>query len=165
MAIKQDLVHVFLISFQGQGHVNPLLRLGRLLASEGNVLVTFSATKAVGNKMRKAGATVSTDPTPVGTCGGMIRFEFFDDGCSEDTYDERNDLDTYLPKLEAYGKTTLTRIIKHHAENGQPVSCLINNPFVPWVSDLGEELNIPCAVLFLLFIVLSLRQVISSFSE
>ncbi|KAK1417534.1 hypothetical protein QVD17_26663 [Tagetes erecta] len=141
-------MHVFLISFQGQGHVNPLLRLRRLLASKGNFLVTFCATKSIGKKMNKAGTAVSIDPTPVGTGGGMIRFDFFDDGCSEDKDDERNDLDTYLPKLEAYGKKTLTRIIQHHAENGQPVSCLINNPFVPWVSDLGEELNIPCAMLW-----------------
>ncbi|KAK1417528.1 hypothetical protein QVD17_26657 [Tagetes erecta] len=98
--------------------------------------------------MNKAGAPVFGDPTPVGNNGGMIRFDFFDDGCDEDKDDERNDLDTYLPKLEAHGKSELTRIINNHAKNGRPVSCLINNPFVPWVSDLGEELNIPCAMLW-----------------
>ncbi|KAM0025226.1 putative UDP-glucuronosyl/UDP-glucosyltransferase, UDP-glycosyltransferase family [Helianthus debilis subsp. tardiflorus] len=148
MAIKLDLVHVLLVTFPAQGHVNPLLRLGKLLASKGNVLVTFSSTKSIGNKMKKAGAAVSGDPTPVGNRGGMIRFEFFDDGCSEDKDDERNDLDTYLPKLEAYGKKAITRIINQHAENGWPVSCLINNPFIPWVSDLAQELNIPCAMLW-----------------
>ncbi|KAK9071124.1 hypothetical protein SSX86_009692 [Deinandra increscens subsp. villosa] len=148
MDAKQDVVHVFLVTFPAQGHVNPLLRLAKLLASKGNILVTFSASKSIGKKMKKAGAAVSGDPTPVGNCGGMIRFEFFDDGCSEDNDDERNDLDTFLPKLEAYGKTELTGIISRHAQNGRPVSCLINNPFVPWVSDLAEELNIPCAMLW-----------------
>ncbi|GJX62257.1 gallate 1-beta-glucosyltransferase-like protein [Tanacetum coccineum] len=148
MAFKQDLVHVFLVTFPAQGHVNPLLRLGKLLASKGNLLVTFSASKSIGKKMKKAGAEVSGDPTPVGNCGGMIRFEFFDDGCSEDNDDERNDFDAYLPKLEAYGKSALTGIINHHAEKGRPVSCLINNPFLPWVVDLAEELNIPCAMLW-----------------
>ncbi|KAK9071120.1 hypothetical protein SSX86_009688 [Deinandra increscens subsp. villosa] len=149
MDTKQDqLVHVFLVTFLGQGHVNPFLRLAKLLASKGNILVTFSASKIIRNKMKKAGAAISSDPTPVGSCGGMIRFDFFDDGCSEDNDDERNDLDTFLPKLEAYGKTELTGIINHHAQNGRPVSCLINNPFVPWVSDLAEELNIPCAMLW-----------------
>ncbi|KVH93315.1 gallate 1-beta-glucosyltransferase-like [Cynara cardunculus var. scolymus] len=148
MASKEDLVHVFLVTFPAQGHVNPLLRLGKLIASKGNLLVTFSATKYIGNKMKKAGAAVSGDPTPVGNRGGMIRFEFFNDGCSEDDDEEIHDLDTYLPKLEAYGKRSLTVIINHHAQNGRPVSCLINNPFVPWVSDLGEELNIPSAMLW-----------------
>lgn len=148
MASKQDIVHVFLVTFPAQGHVNPLLRLGKLLASKGNLLVTFSASKSIGKKLKKAGTVVSGDPTPIGSAGGMIRFEFFDDGCSEDNDDERNDLDSYLPKLEAYGKAALTGIINHHAENGRPVSCLINNPFVPWVTDLAEELNIPSAMLW-----------------
>ncbi|KAK9071119.1 hypothetical protein SSX86_009687 [Deinandra increscens subsp. villosa] len=149
MDTKQDqLVHIFLVTFLGQGNVNPILRLAKLLASKGNILVTFSASKSIGNKMKKAGTAVSGDPTPVGSCGGMIRFDFFDDGCSEDNDDERHDLDTFLPKLEAYGKTELTRIINRHAQNGRPVSCLINNPFVPWVSDIAKELNIPCAMLW-----------------
>ncbi|KAI3803730.1 hypothetical protein L1987_31891 [Smallanthus sonchifolius] len=141
-------MHVFLVTFPAQGHVNPLLRLGKLLASKGNVLVTFSASKSIGNKMKKAGAAVSGDPTLVGNCGGMIRFDLFDDGCNEDNDDERNDLDTYLPKLKAYGKNALALIINNHARNGWPVSCLINNPFVPWVTDLAEELNIPSAMLW-----------------
>ncbi|KAI3774695.1 hypothetical protein L1987_49255 [Smallanthus sonchifolius] len=129
---SDNIIQIFVNEvYQRQGHVNPLLRLGKLLASKGNVLVTFSASKSIGKKMKKAGASVSGDPTPVGNCGGMIRFDFFDDGCSEDNDDERNDLDMYLPKLEAYGKKALALIIHYHAENGWPVSCLINNPFVP----------------------------------
>ncbi|KAI3789203.1 hypothetical protein L2E82_01993 [Cichorium intybus] len=148
MASKQNIVHVFLVTFPTQGNVNPLLRLGKLLASKGNLLVTFSASKSIGKKLKKAGAVVSGDPTPVGNSGGMIRFEFFDDGCSEDNDDDRRDLDTYLAKLEAYGKTALTGIINQHAENGRPVSCLINCPLVPWVTDLAEELNISSAMLW-----------------
>ncbi|KAK9071123.1 hypothetical protein SSX86_009691 [Deinandra increscens subsp. villosa] len=149
MDTKQDqLVHVFLVTFLGQGNVNPLLRLAKLLASKGNILVTFSATKSIGIKMKKAGAAISGDPTPIGSCGGMIRFEFFDDGCSTDNDDELHDLDTYLRKLEAFGKASLSGIISSHAQDGRPVSCLINNPFIPWVSDIAEELNIPCAMLW-----------------
>ncbi|KAL4588625.1 hypothetical protein LXL04_001517 [Taraxacum kok-saghyz] len=148
MASTQDLVHVFLVTFPAQGHVNPLLRLAKIIASKGNLLVTFSASKSIGKKLKKAGTVASGDPTPVGNAGGMIRFEFFDDGCSEDDDGERYDLDNYLPKLESYGKNALRGIINVHAENGRPVSCLINNPFVPWVTDLAEELNIPSAMLW-----------------
>ncbi|KVH93326.1 limonoid UDP-glucosyltransferase-like [Cynara cardunculus var. scolymus] len=148
MASKQGLVHVFLVSFPAQGHVNPLLRLGKLLASKGNLFVTFSSSKSIGNKMKKAGASASGDPIPVGNRGGMIRFEFFDDGCSEDNDDERNDRETYLNKLEVNGKRSLTKIFNQHAQDGRPVSCLINNPFVPWVCDLAEELNIFSAMLW-----------------
>ncbi|KVH93327.1 limonoid UDP-glucosyltransferase-like [Cynara cardunculus var. scolymus] len=149
MASKQDLLHVFIVTFPSQGHVNPLLRLGKLLASKGKLLVTFSSSKSIGKKMKEAGAALSGEPTPVGVSGGgLIRFEFFDDGCSEDNDDERFDLETYLPKLEAFGKKALTGILNHHAREGRPVSCLINNPYVPWVCDLAEDLNIPSAMLW-----------------
>lgn len=31
---------------------------------------------------------------------------------------------------------------------GRPVSCLINNPFIPWVSDVAEDMGIPSAMLW-----------------
>ncbi|KAH7575327.1 hypothetical protein JRO89_XS02G0083600 [Xanthoceras sorbifolium] len=53
----------------GQGHVNPLLRLGKRLASKG-LLVTFSTTESIGKEMRKA-SNITDDPVPVGD--GYIR--------------------------------------------------------------------------------------------
>ncbi|GJR12672.1 gallate 1-beta-glucosyltransferase-like protein [Tanacetum coccineum] len=90
---------------------------------------------------------VSGDPTPIGNCGGMIRFEFLDDGCSEDS--EPNDLESHFSMLETHGKKALTTILKDHAEDGSPVSCLINNPFMPWVYELAQELNISSVMLWL----------------
>ena len=49
---SEALVHVFLVSFPGQGHVNPLLRLGKRLAAKG-LLVTFSTPESIGKQMRK----------------------------------------------------------------------------------------------------------------
>lgn len=141
---SQDLVHVLLVSFPAQGHVNPLLRLGNLLASTG-LLVTFSSCSVVGKSMRKANKNID-ELTPVGD--GMIRFEFFDDGLGEDEDLRRADLDYYVPHLELHGKEAVTTIVKKHEKEGRPVSCLINNPFIPWVSDLAHTLNIPNAVLW-----------------
>ncbi|XP_075501762.1 gallate 1-beta-glucosyltransferase 84A24-like [Primulina tabacum] len=39
-------------------------------------------------------------------------------------------------------------MIREHEEKGRPVSCLINNPFIPWVSDVAESLGIPSAMLW-----------------
>ncbi|KAK3017071.1 hypothetical protein RJ639_007002 [Escallonia herrerae] len=139
----EALSHVFLVSFPGQGHVNPLLRLGKLLASKG-LLVTFSTPETVGKQMRKA-SNITDEPTPVGD--GMIRFEFFEDGWGEDD-SRRGDLDAYVPQLERVGKEVLPRMLKVHEDAGQPVSCLINNPFIPWVSDVADELGIPSATLW-----------------
>ncbi|KAL0359853.1 UNVERIFIED_CONTAM: Gallate 1-beta-glucosyltransferase [Sesamum angustifolium] len=39
-------------------------------------------------------------------------------------------------------------MIQRQAEKGQPVSCLINNPFIPWVLMLLRVLGIPSAMLW-----------------
>ncbi|KAK3004278.1 hypothetical protein RJ639_019883 [Escallonia herrerae] len=94
--------------------------------------------------MRKA-SNITDEPTPVGDC--MIRFEFFEDGWGEDD-SRRGDLDEYVPQLERVGKEVLPRMLKVHEDAGQPVSSLINNPFIPWVSDVADELGIPSATLW-----------------
>ena len=143
MGSELKLVHVFLVSFPGQGHVNPLLRLGKRLASKG-LLVTFTTPESIGKQMRKA-SNITDQPTPV--ADGMIRFEFFEDGWDENE-PKRQDLDLYLPQLELVGKKIIPEMIKKNAEQDRPVSCLINNPFIPWVSDVAADLGLPSAMLW-----------------
>ena len=154
----QDLVHVLLVSYPAQGHITPLLRLANLLASTG-LLVTFSTTKDGGSSIRKASKNID-EATPVGD--GMIRFEFFDDGLVQNNDgQERPSLDYKVAQVALHGTEAVTRIVKKHEREGRPVACLINNPFVPWVSDIAETLNIPNAVLWvqsLFFSLLSLLQ-------
>ncbi|XP_022745619.1 gallate 1-beta-glucosyltransferase-like isoform X1 [Durio zibethinus] len=140
---SEPLVHVFLVSFPGQGHVNPLLRLGKLLASKG-LLVTLSTTESFGKQMIKAN-NITDEPTPVGD--GFIRFEFFQDGWDDDD-PRRAHLEQYLPQLELVAKEEIPRIISKYAEQNRPVSCFISNPFIPWASDVAESLGIPSAMLW-----------------
>jgi len=135
--------HVMLVSFPGQGHVNPLLRLGKLIASKG-LLVTFVTTEQPwGKKMRQANKIQDGVLKPVGL--GFIRFEFFSDGLADDD-EKRFDFDAFRPHLEAVGKQEIKNLVKRY--NKEPVTCLINNAFVPWVCDVAEELHIPSAVLW-----------------
>ncbi|XP_028787979.1 gallate 1-beta-glucosyltransferase-like [Neltuma alba] len=39
-------------------------------------------------------------------------------------------------------------MLKAHADRGRPVSCLISNPFIPWVTDMAESLGLPSAMLW-----------------
>ncbi|XP_009790173.1 gallate 1-beta-glucosyltransferase 84A23-like [Nicotiana sylvestris] len=137
-------IHVFMISFPGQGHVNPLLRLGKLLAAKG-ILVTFSTTESHGAQMKKANKNVSDEPTPYGS--GKLRFQFFDDAWDY-SKPEGTDLGLYMQHLESVGTERLNQLIEENEKQGRPVSCLINNPFIPWVSDVAETLGIPSAVLW-----------------
>ncbi|MCD7472520.1 hypothetical protein HAX54_013778 [Datura stramonium] len=90
-------IHVFMVSFPGQGHVNPLLRLGKRLAAKG-ILVTFSTAESHGAQMRKANKNLSDEPTPYGS--GMIRFQFFDDAWDY-SKPEGTDLGLYMQHLES----------------------------------------------------------------
>ncbi|CAD5328015.1 unnamed protein product [Arabidopsis thaliana] len=137
-------IHVMLVSFQGQGHVNPLLRLGKLIASKG-LLVTFVTTELWGKKMRQANKIVDGELKPVGS--GSIRFECFDEEWAEDD-DRRADFSLYIAHLESVGIREVSKLVRRYEEANEPVSCLINNPFIPWVCHVAEEFNIPCAVLW-----------------
>lgn len=132
-----ELVHVLLVSFPGQGHVNPLLRLGKRLASKG-LVVTFCTPESWGKQMRKSMSMSSS----LGE--GFIRFEWLEDGWGEEDA-RRQDLDQYLPQLEAVGKEVLPGMIGRQTP---PVSCVINNPFIPWVSDVAHSLSLPSAMLW-----------------
>ncbi|XP_015059812.1 gallate 1-beta-glucosyltransferase-like [Solanum pennellii] len=142
---KSSLVHVFLVSFHGQGSVNPFLRLAKRLASKG-MLVTFSAPELVGKEMRAVDMNLIIDqPTPYGD--GMIRFEFFEDGSSDQSIIE--DFDLRMEMLEQTGRRNLTKILKKQDDEGRPVSCIVHNPFFPWVCEISESLGIPNALLWI----------------
>ncbi|KAJ7946108.1 Glycosyltransferase [Quillaja saponaria] len=140
---SETLVHVLLVSFPGQGHINPLLRLGKRLAAKG-LLVTFSTPQNVGKDMQEAN-DITNKATPIGD--GFLQFEFFEDGWAHDE-PKRKELSDYLPQLELVGKQMITGMIKKYAEENQPVSCIINNPFVPWVCDVANEHGLPSAMIW-----------------
>ncbi|XP_077225190.1 gallate 1-beta-glucosyltransferase 84A24-like [Tasmannia lanceolata] len=140
-----QIFHVLLFSFPGQGHVNPLLRLAKYLASKG-LLVTFSTTLDLSERMQKAtGKATVGDPTPIGK--GYLRFEFFSDGW--DLNDpKRLDFDAYMKQLKIAGPAAVAGVISRQAEEGRPVSYVINNPFLPWVLDISNDMGINCAMLW-----------------
>ncbi|CAI9095213.1 OLC1v1031100C1 [Oldenlandia corymbosa var. corymbosa] len=137
------LPHVILLSFPAQGHISPLLRLGKIFASKG-MMVTLTAPNkdGIAEKIRISDKTISSEePTSYGD--GKIRFEFFADEAQGITVPEQ-----YMENLERIGKRKLTEMIRESAEQGRPVCCLIYSCFIPWVADLGESLGIPSAPLW-----------------
>ncbi|XP_072963742.1 gallate 1-beta-glucosyltransferase 84A24-like [Typha angustifolia] len=136
-------LHILLISFPGQGHVNPLLRLAKRLAAKG-LLVTFSSTSAIG---RQITSSTSADPEaadrgfPVGL--GRLRFEFMHDEAHS------TELDKLMSNLETIGPLAFADLIRRQAAAGRPVSCVINNAFIPWAIDVATDMGIPCGVLWI----------------
>ncbi|EXC71323.1 Putative UDP-glucose glucosyltransferase [Morus notabilis] len=134
-------MHVLLVSFPAQGHINPMLRLGKRLLSKG-LLVTFTTTTNMAKDIQKYPNDNPEDKTTP-----FIGFDFFDDGIPDDD-SRRSDFDFYFSRLEKAGKESIPQLIKKLNDNGRPVSCLVNNPFIPWACDVAEDLKIPWATLW-----------------
>nr|CAE48291.1 glucosyltransferase 2 [Crocus sativus] len=132
-------LHVALVAFPTQGHLNPGLRLGKDLAGLA-VDVTF-CTFLYGQKRM-----AQTDSLKTAQCGvSMVGFsDIFDDGYAEDG----DPLDIYISHTRAVGDQVLRKMILRGAETGEPVTCLIWDVFIPFAADVAEEFNIPCAVLW-----------------
>lgn len=136
--------HVLLISFPAQGHVNPLLRLAKRLAAKG-LYVTFASSHDIGHRIYTSTNTLPGDSIPIGD--GFLRFEFFSDGWAVDD-PRRAAVESVLPVLRDAGSAFVAGFVRREAEGGRPVSCIVNNPFIPWALDVAEELGISSAVLW-----------------
>ncbi|XP_061373880.1 gallate 1-beta-glucosyltransferase-like [Gastrolobium bilobum] len=138
-------IHVFMMSYPAQGHINPLLRLGKSLAAKG-LFVTFTTTEKAGKDIRTANNITDKLVTPIGD--GFLKFEFFEDGLTDED-PKRKSLSDYSEQLELVGKPYVSQMIKKYVEAKHPISCIINNPFIPWVCDVAAEHEIPSALLWI----------------
>ncbi|KAK9114557.1 hypothetical protein Syun_021354 [Stephania yunnanensis] len=74
-----------------------------------------------------------------------IHLQFFSDGLPLD-YDRKANLDHYKDTLGKAGPQNLSHLIATSPHN---FSCIVMNPFVPWVSDVAAQHRIPCAMLWI----------------
>lgn len=139
-ATATALPHLLMICFPGQGHVNPMLRLAKRLASKG-LLVTFSSVSTVGKKLA-ASAGVSAGGDGVALGRGRVRFEFLEDG------DPGPELDALLRHLESVGPGAFAELLARQAAAGRPVACVVVNPFMPWAAGVAAAAGVPSAVLW-----------------
>ncbi|XP_078181839.1 gallate 1-beta-glucosyltransferase 84A24-like [Carex rostrata] len=145
MGSEPPVPHVLMISFPGQGHVNPLLRLAKRMAAKG-VLITFTTTSDTGHQIISSSDVVSADEgVPVGS--GRLRFEFLDTNWNTSN-DHKPDLNESMLHLETVGPAAFADLIRKQSMAGRPVTYVVNNPFVPWAVDVATDMGIPCAVLW-----------------
>ncbi|PWZ19716.1 Cinnamate beta-D-glucosyltransferase [Zea mays] len=135
-------IHILLICYPSQGHINPMLRLAKRIAAKG-ILVTCSSSSVVRDDLAAAsGVSAGGDGVPFGA--GRLRFDFLDDPFDGTLLD----LEDFLQHLETAGRLALADLLRRQAEAGRPVSCVIGNPFLPWVTDVAADAGIPSAVLW-----------------
>jgi gallate 1-beta-glucosyltransferase len=140
MALSPPSPHVLLVAAPLQGHINPLLVLGRRLASRG-LLVTITTVPHAGLKLRNGddGASVS-----IGR--GTLRFEHLRGGGLW-TSDDRVGSDV-MNRLEDEAPAALAELVRRQEDAGLPVTCVVANAFAPWAGCVACGLGIPHAVLW-----------------
>ncbi|KAK9667150.1 hypothetical protein RND81_14G236700 [Saponaria officinalis] len=158
MEQEKPIINVLMVAFASQGHINPMLRLGKQLQTKSNIHVTLATTEIFHHRLLKQNhqsvTTTSTTTTAISNDTVSISgidFIFFSDGFSLD-YDRKSNLDTYMYTLANVGPTNLYNlIISLYSNKIKPkkFSCIIIAPFVPWVSKVGAQLGIPCAMLWI----------------
>ncbi|KAH9663778.1 UDP-glycosyltransferase 84B1 [Citrus sinensis] len=77
-----------------------------------------------------------------------VQFVFFPDGLSDD-FDRIKYVGAFIESLQKVGSKNLSSIINNLSNNDKKKSCIITNPFMPWVPDVAAEHKIPCAVLWI----------------
>ncbi|KAL6220372.1 hypothetical protein ACLB2K_008128 [Fragaria x ananassa] len=132
-------LHVLLLVIL-QAHINPMLRFARCLASK-RVHVTLAATETVRNHLLHR-TNLSTAPTK----HSMIEFEFFSDGLTAE-FDRDKSAETFAA-LQAVSAKNLSILINNFSTKKSKLSCIVFNPFAPWVADVAAEHGIPCALLW-----------------
>ncbi|GAB2219819.1 hypothetical protein Droror1_Dr00007456 [Drosera rotundifolia] len=152
MELATEQIHILMVSFTAQGHINPMLRLAKRLQSKGGIHVSLATTELARERMLKYSTTITTteennSPTALSIFG--INILFFSDGMSLD-YDRRADMETYMNTMAEFGPINLSNTIKDLYQKGSPkFSHMIINPFVPWATNVAEELEIPCSLLWI----------------
>ncbi|CAO2193588.1 unnamed protein product [Urochloa humidicola] len=138
--------HVLLVSAPLQGHVNPLLVLGRRLASSG-LLVTFSTVPHAGLNFPHG------DGEAIGIGRGTLRFEHLQGGAgglwppNDPRYSAAAAQDI-IRHLENAAPAALAVLLHRHCHSGAglpPVSFVVASAFVPWA---GRAAAVPHAVLW-----------------
>ncbi|KAJ4964542.1 hypothetical protein NE237_016391 [Protea cynaroides] len=136
-------VHVLLVMSSAQGHINPMLRFGNRLASMG-LHITLATTDYARHRMLHSlpSNTLSHDT--------KIRLESFSDGLPLD-FDRKTHVDHFIDCLGKFGPPNLSKLINDlSAHNHSPkFSCIITNPFLPWVADVAVQHGIPGALLWI----------------
>ncbi|OEL32020.1 Limonoid UDP-glucosyltransferase [Dichanthelium oligosanthes] len=133
--------HVLLVSAPLQGHVNPLLVLGRRLASRG-LLVTFSTVPHAGLKFSHG------DGEAVNVGRGTLRFEHLQGGGLWSSDDPRYRESDVMRHLEDAAPAALSGLIRRQSEAGRAVSCVVANAFAPWVVRVASAMGVPHAMLW-----------------
>ncbi|KAI6694765.1 hypothetical protein NL676_022475 [Syzygium grande] len=116
--------HFLLVTFPGQGHINPSLQFAKRLVRVG-AQVTFATAVHARHRMAD-----------------------FSDGY-DDGFNEGDDLDVYMDKLKRRGPETLSELIASNHENGRQFLGVFYTILLPWAADVARSHGIPSTLVWI----------------
>jgi pathogen-inducible salicylic acid glucosyltransferase len=122
-----EKVHCLVLPYPGQGHVNPMLQLSKLLQHEG-LKVTLVTTL----HYRK---TLQSVPR-------SIPIETISDGFDNGGIEEAGSQKIYLGRFWQVGPKTLAELIEKLGILGDKVDCVIYDSFFTWALDVAKRFGI-----------------------
>ncbi|XP_051188879.1 UDP-glucosyltransferase UGT13248 [Lolium perenne] len=130
-------LHVLLLPYPSQGHINPILQFGKRLASHAGVRCTLAVTRFLLGQGR--------DPSP-----GAVHLAEISDGFDLGGFAEAaGDVTAYLARLDAVGSRTVDELLQFEAAQGRPVHAVVYDAFVqPWAPGVARRRGAACASFF-----------------
>ncbi|KAG7960693.1 hypothetical protein I3843_10G136700 [Carya illinoinensis] len=147
-SVEEIMAHAVCIPYPAQGHVNPMLKLAKLLHHKG-FHVTFVNIEFNHRRMLKSRGPDSLDGLP------DFRFETIPDGLPPS---DANDATQDIPSLsDSIRKTCLVsfrillaKLNDNHVSSNvvPPVSCIVSDLCMPFAINAAEELGITVLLLW-----------------
>ncbi|CAL5087319.1 unnamed protein product [Urochloa decumbens] len=132
---SEQSIHVLLLPYPSQGHINPILQFGKRLAARRGVRCTLAATRFVLSQ---------GNPSP----GAAVRIAVISDGCDRGGVREAGTADAYLRRLEAAGSEAVDALLRSEREQGRPVRVLVYDAFLPWARRVAARHGAAAAAIF-----------------
>ncbi|KAL6601749.1 hypothetical protein ACP70R_044969 [Stipagrostis hirtigluma subsp. patula] len=126
-------IHVLLLPYPSQGHINPLLQFAKRLAAHDGVWCTLAVTRFVAESTRPSTA-------------GSVRIAVFSDGCDGGGPDELGGhRGPYFERLASAGAATVDELLASESEQGRPVHVVVYDTFLPWAQGVARRRGAACA--------------------
>lgn len=130
--------HALLLPYPAQGHVNPIMQLGKRLAAVQGVRVTVAIIEHMHAKILRA------QQLALGSYQLSDNFQLLGikDGLPED-FDRENwnaDLQNVVDKTLAVGALELLHSL---SSQGRPVTCIVGDFFLRWTCSLAKKASVP----------------------
>lgn len=135
--------HAVCIPYPAQGHINPMLKVAKLLHARG-FHVTFVNTDYNHRRILRSRGPHALDGLP------SFRFETIPDGLPWTDVDAKQDMlkliDSTMKNCLSPFKDLLTRL--NSGSDVPPVSCIVSDASMSFTIDAAEELEIPVVLLW-----------------